>query len=568
MNSHWTVDLGDHITAIGANTFSNCSGAFVGSAPTNTLKLNNVTTIGSKAFENNYCMQKITFPSKTTSIDITMFNFNIKDEDIEKYGYTPIESITVNKNNVNYSSENGVLFNKDKSNLLYYPYRKKGNYYTVPDSVTVISASAFASNRYLQGIILDAALKTISDKAFYNTASLEFIDFVNNTTVAFPVNKYDVITSAVGGRKITLYGEAPSTASTYAENSSAASKVVFVASAATLNILDKNGAAVDSIRLSNDPATYQLGSKQMDGNGNETTEKLVWASENEDIATVDENGLVTILSTGKVNITLQNEKGSLNDSIELSIFEKPVITLEGKSFVYTGSAITPAVTVKSGDVILSEGVDYTVSYASNVNAGTARVTITGKGNYPFSVLETFTITAKPLAGGKITTQYSAYTYSGKAIKPTVTVKDSAGKKVATSGYSVSYSANTKVGLATITITGKGSYSGTIKKTFIIKSKKNSITSLTSASGKMTVKWTKAESGTTGYQIQYAKDKNFTKDLHSTTVTSLTTVSKTISSNIKTGETWYVRVRSFVTADGKTSSTRYGAYSDVKTVKIK
>ena len=741
-----TVYLPDStVSSIGNSTFSNCyylhTFGTKSSAKNEFVIPESVTAIGTKAFENNYCMQKITFPSKTTSIDITMFNFTIKESDIIEKGYTPIESISVNSLNTNYSSSNGVLFNKNKTVLLYYPFRKTGDYYTVPDSVTEISASAFSSNRFLKGIILDKNLTTVKEKAFYNTASLEFIDFGNNTTVTLPKNQ-QTITSATNGKKIILYGESPSTAATYAETYK--NYVEFKASASTLNILDKSGKAVDSIRIPDSPATYQLGAQQLDGNGKETTEKLVWASEDKNVATVDQNGLVTFKSVGKTNIVLKNEKGTLTDKVEFSIFSKPVITLDANSYTYTGSAIKPGVKVVSGDVILSEGVDYTVTYSSNVNAGTAKVTVTGKGNYPFTDTATFKITAKPIAGGKIKPQYSAYTYTGSAIrpnitvtdadgnvltegtdytavfsnnikvgvadikvtgkgkysgtltstfvvkpaknaatlsnynggikvkfnkgtegtvgyqivyckdkdfptddktyhsttvdakkgqyyvnltsipkpgetwyvkvrsfytkngkmdstrygnysavktitvkqtlksvsipyssytyngkahKPTVTVKDSAGKKVPTTGYTVSYSNNTKIGQATITITGKGSYAGTIKKTFIIKPKKNSITSLSSASGKMTVKWKKADAGTTGYQIQYAKDKNFSNNLHSTTVTSLSTLSKTISSYIKKGETWYVRVRSFVTADGKTTSTRYGNYSDVKTVKI-
>ena len=61
------------------------------------------------------------------------------------------------------------------------------------------------------------------------------------------------------------------------------------------------------------------------------------------------------------------------------------------STTYTGSAKKPNVTVKDGETTLTEGVDYTVSYTNNVNAGTATVTVTGKGNYTGSVSKNFTI---------------------------------------------------------------------------------------------------------------------------------------------------------------------------------
>ena len=59
--------------------------------------------------------------------------------------------------------------------------------------------------------------------------------------------------------------------------------------------------------------------------------------------------------------------------------------------VYTGSAIEPAVTVKDGETTLTLGTDYEVAYSNNVNAGTATVTITGKGNYSGETAATFTI---------------------------------------------------------------------------------------------------------------------------------------------------------------------------------
>lgn len=68
----------------------------------------------------------------------------------------------------------------------------------------------------------------------------------------------------------------------------------------------------------------------------------------------------------------------------------------------------------------------------------------------------------------VTLSASSYTYDGKAKKPKVTVKDSNGKKIASSNYKVTYSNNKKVGKATVTIKFKGNYSGTIKKTFTIK----------------------------------------------------------------------------------------------------
>src|SRR5699024_1333500 len=57
------------------------------------------------------------------------------------------------------------------------------------------------------------------------------------------------------------------------------------------------------------------------------------------------------------------------------------VEIDKNDFVYTGKEIKPKVTVKDGNIILIENVDYTVEYKNNVNAGTGKVIVTGKGTY-------------------------------------------------------------------------------------------------------------------------------------------------------------------------------------------
>ncbi len=119
---------------------------------------------------------------------------------------------------------------------------------------------------------------------------------------------------------------------------------------------------------------------------------------------------------------------------------------------YNGLAQTPTVTVMDGSTTLTNGTDYTVSYSNNINAGTATVTITGKGNYTGTKNANFTINPKNASNLTISS-ISAVTYNGSAQTPTVTVKD--GSTTLTSGthYTVAYSNNTNAGTATVTITG-------------------------------------------------------------------------------------------------------------------
>ncbi|MGV8083943.1 MAG: OmpL47-type beta-barrel domain-containing protein [Coriobacteriia bacterium] len=134
--------------------------------------------------------------------------------------------------------------------------------------------------------------------------------------------------------------------------------------------------------------------------------------------------------------------------------------------VYTGSAITPTLTVKDGATPLVLGTDYTVSYSGNVNVGTATATITGKGEYGGTKSATFKITAKAISSATIGA-IPEQTRTGSAVTPTVTVTDGGKTLVKDTDYTVAYANNVEVGTATVTITGKGNYTGTKNATFTI-----------------------------------------------------------------------------------------------------
>ena len=135
---------------------------------------------------------------------------------------------------------------------------------------------------------------------------------------------------------------------------------------------------------------------------------------------------------------------------------------------YTGKALTPKPTVKVGSTTLREGTDYTLSYKNNVNAGTASVIVTGKGNYTGVVTKTFTIAKRSISGA--TVSVATQTYTGKALTPKPTVKVGSTTLKEGTDYTLSYASNVNVGTATVTITAKGNYTGERKATFRIEPK--------------------------------------------------------------------------------------------------
>ncbi|MDE6658679.1 MAG: fibronectin type III domain-containing protein [Eubacterium sp.] len=167
----------------------------------------------------------------------------------------------------------------------------------------------------------------------------------------------------------------------------------------------------------------------------------------------------------------------------------------------------------------------------------------------------------------ITLSKTSYTYNGKAQKPTVTVKDSKGKKIASSNYTLKYASNKNVGKATVTITFKGNYSGTVKKTFTINPKPTTLSSITAKSKGFTAKWKKLTTQTTGYEIQYSTSSKFS-GAKTVTVSKNKTTSKTIS-KLKSKKKYYVRIRTYKTVKVNGKSTKiYSSWSKSKSVTTK
>lgn len=163
---------------------------------------------------------------------------------------------------------------------------------------------------------------------------------------------------------------------------------------------------------------------------------------------------------------------------------------------------------------------------------------------------------------------TSYTYDGKAKKPTVTIKDSNGKKVNKKYYTVSYSNNKKVGQAAVKVTFKGKYKGTVlKKTFQIVPKSTKISKVKASKKGFTVTWRKQKTQTSGYQIQYSTSSKF-KNAKTITVKKNTDTSEKIT-KLKAKKKYYVRVRTYKTVkvNGK-SKKIYSAWSAKKVVTTK
>ena len=153
------------MTSIGNSAFKNCTSLASIEIPSS------VTSIGNEAFA--YCtnLTSIEIPSGVTSIENYAFS-----------NCTSLNSINVDKDNQSYSSEDGILFDKEKKKLITYPAGKKEKEYNIPSSVTSIGAGTFYGCRSLTRIEIPSSVTSIECLAFYGCTSLTSIEIPSSVT--------------------------------------------------------------------------------------------------------------------------------------------------------------------------------------------------------------------------------------------------------------------------------------------------------------------------------------------------------------------------------------------------
>lgn len=169
---------------------------------------------------------------------------------------------------------------------------------------------------------------------------------------------------------------------------------------ATLTLVDPSHREPQTITAADVDMTYGDTDKKIDATAYGAITYAVKAG-SEDIIDVAADGKLTAKNVGEAYVIVtaagDNTYASATKEVKVTVSAKaitPAVTVSAGKLAYTGKAQTPSVTVKDGSVTLTEGVDYTLSYSDNQNAGQATITITAKdgGRYTFAaVTENFTI---------------------------------------------------------------------------------------------------------------------------------------------------------------------------------
>ena len=197
------------------------------------------------------------------------------------------------------------------------------------------------------------------------------------------------------------------------------SEELLVSTEASAEVVRDLPQKVASVKVNNRTVTMKLGdtlgitANVLPEDANDKS--LNYISDDPDVVYVDDDGNMTAKKTGQAKVEISATDGShASTSIMVTVIDKPkdisglTVTIPA-SCIYTGKALTPAVTVKDGSTKLTKGTHYTVKYTKNTNVGTATVTITGKGKYTDTVTKTFKILPKGTALKTVTAGTKSFT---------------------------------------------------------------------------------------------------------------------------------------------------------------
>lgn len=159
------ITIPNKVTEIKAQTFFGCTSLTSVTIP------NSVTTINYNAFNSCESLTSIEIPNSITSIEAGAFVRCIN-----------LTSIKVDEDNLYYSSQDGVLFNKDKTELITYPANKKDTSYTIPNGVKSTAPFAFNSCVHLECITIPDSVTAIGNPEFLDAAGLIFLNCYSLTT--------------------------------------------------------------------------------------------------------------------------------------------------------------------------------------------------------------------------------------------------------------------------------------------------------------------------------------------------------------------------------------------------
>lgn len=566
-----SVELPGTLTSIGEQAFYRCEELTSVNLP------DGLQTIGSNAFSGCTGLTQIAIPDSVTSISEFAFT---DSENLAK--------IEVSAQNENYSSKDGVLFDKNGTTLLTCPCGREAEY-TVPSGTGVIGRYAFYMCKKLTDINLPEGITELGEGAFGNCSGLEKITLpeslkkidafafyycsgVNRVVIPSGVTE---IGNSICLTNIAVCAQTGTAAETYAKENGY-----------KFWETDENGKIYVCAEWFDEIEDDWYSGEEVRPNIDLVYPNLIKVTEGTDYTVTYQNNVKPGTNAAAVITGI----GDFTGTAELKFtIHKITQRISGHRYFWADT--------QTKQFNLNQSAEGKLSYSSN-DTGVAKVDANGNVTIVGAGTTTITVTAAETEYCKETT-ISVYLTVENAdwvdeqnqkktqqISCTESYKKAYGSKAFTLNASakgklsfvsdnkkvVTVNAKGKVtikgtGKATITVkaAATSTYKAATKKiTITVTPKKMKLSSVKSTKKKqIQIKW-KKDSRATGYQIVYATNKKFTKGKKSIFVKSNKTTSKSIK-KLSSKKNYYVKIRAYKTVNG---AKIYGAYSEVKWVKVK
>ena len=578
----------DGTLTIAGEAFSYCE------SMTNITIPNSVLSIGDGAFSLCYDLENITIPNSVLSIGDMVFyscdNFTsiIIPESVTSIGENifgscgRLTSILVDENNQYYSSDGfGVLYNKNKTNIVKYPEAKKDASYIVLDGVNSIADYTFKGNHWLKSIIIPDSVVSIGDYAFEDCENIKsiiipdgvtsigdyaFCDCRSLESVIIP----DSIIS-IGNNVFMGFNSLKNIYYDGTEEQWNSIKMGFQIEGSLSDVTIHYN--FDKIHIHEHISTIIKESTCVE-TGIKTLDCFCGDSYTETIPATGHNYKSEIKKATLKADGIMTETCEICGHIILSDIYKPSeFILSKTAYTYNGKEKTPSLTIKTikGDKLV-KGKDYTLTMESGrINAGVYTYTVTFIGNYSgtkkvsFKILpgKTSSLTATQStdsikltwnkvegATGYIVYQYNSSTGNYKKIKTISSDTTTYTVKNLKAGTTYKFAVKAFAKCDDVTLQAE-----TYKEISTCTKPATPTVKITAGSKKATLSWGKI-TGATGYEIFMKNDAGKYEKIGTTTKTTYT------KKSLKSGQKYYFRVRAYKTLGGK------NIYSDYKTYSVK